>query len=108
MRKGKTEYQVSWKGLDGTNWVAEIDLDTVKTKIQEYEKSARPPKKYEVEKILKKRIQRDRLEYFVKWKNFDETTWEPLANLLEVRDVIDAFEKRQVGDWAGRNSLDLM
>ena len=108
MRKGKTEYQVSWKGLDGTNWVAEIDLGTVKTKIQEYEKSVRPQKKYEVEKILKKRIQRDRLEYFVKWKNFDETTWEPLANLLEVRDVIDAFEKRQVGDWAGRNSLDLM
>ena len=51
---------------------------------------------YEVEKILKKRVKKDKLEYFVKWKNFDETSWEPLANLLNVRDMIDEFEKKQV------------
>ena len=51
---------------------------------------------YEVEKILKKRVKKDKLEYFVKWKNFDETSWEPLANLLNVRDMIDEFERKQV------------
>ena len=49
-----------------------------------------------MEKILKKRVKKDKLEYFVKWKNFDETSWEPLANLLNVRDMIDEFEKKQV------------
>ena len=64
--------------------------------IQEYEQSVDTEEEYEVEKILKKRVKKDKLEYFVKWKNFDETSWEPLANLLNVRDMIDEFEKKQV------------
>ena len=49
-----------------------------------------------MEKVLKKRVKKDKLEYFVKWKNFDETSWEPLANLLNVKEMIDEFEKKQV------------
>ena len=57
-----------------------------------------PDVDYEVEKILEKRVHKGKLQYFVKWKNFDETTWEPLAHLKDVRDMIDEFEKKQVGD----------
>ena len=55
-----------------------------------------PDVDYEVEKILEKRVHKGKLQYFVKWKNFDETTWEPLAHLKDVRDMIDEFEKKQV------------
>ena len=50
---------------------------------------------YEVEKVLEKRFRKGRAEYFVKWKNYDETTWEPLKNLSNVKDLIDKFEKSQ-------------
>ena len=50
---------------------------------------------YEVEKVLEKRFRKGRVEYFVKWKNYDETTWEPSKNLTNVQDLIDKFEKAQ-------------
>ena len=50
---------------------------------------------FEVEKVLEKRFRKGRVEYFVKWKNYDETTWEPLKNLTNVQALIDKFEKEQ-------------
>ena len=50
---------------------------------------------YEVEKVLEKRFRKGRVEYFVKWKNYDETTWEPSINLTNVQDLIEKFEKAQ-------------
>ena len=50
---------------------------------------------YEVEKVLEKRFRKGRVEYFVKWKNYDETTWEPCKNLTNVQDLIEKFEKSQ-------------
>ena len=49
---------------------------------------------YEVEKVLEKRFRKGRVEYFVKWKNYDETTWEPLKNLTNVQDLIEKYEKK--------------
>ena len=51
---------------------------------------------YEVEKVLEKRFRKGRVEYFVKWKHFDETTWEPLKNLTNAEDLIVKFEDSQV------------
>lgn len=52
---------------------------------------------YEVEKILEKRVvKKGKIEYLVKWKNFEEPadyTWEPTNNLEAVRDLVDKFEK---------------
>ena len=50
---------------------------------------------YEVEKVLEKRFRKGRVEYFVKWKNYDETTWEPSKNLTNVQDLVEKFEKAQ-------------
>ena len=50
-----------------------------------------------MEKIIEKRItKKGNVEYLVKWKTFDdivETTWEPTSNLLNVKDMIEKFEK---------------
>jgi len=51
---------------------------------------------YEVEKILNKRGNGNKIEYLVKWKNFEkeeEQTWEPLGNLIESQEIVETFEK---------------
>ena len=37
---------------------------------------------YEVEKVVSHRVYYRKMQYLVKWKGYDETTWEPEANLL--------------------------
>ena len=97
-KKGKAEYLVKWKNQADPDWVSQDNLETAKEKIQEYENSLTSEQDYEIEKILEKRVHKGKLQYFVKWKNFDETTWEPLSHLKDVRDMIDEFEKKQVCD----------
>ena len=50
-----------------------------------------------MEKILEKRLtKKGKIEYLVKWKNFEdpkETSWEPAANLKAVQDIIEEYEK---------------
>jgi len=52
---------------------------------------------YEVESIMEKRVtKKGKLEYLVKWKNFDDPadyTWEPSNNLDDVMDLVTQFEK---------------
>lgn len=44
---------------------------------------------YEVQAIEDKRIGRHNLpEYLVRWKGFKQRTWEPVANLENVLDMI--------------------
>jgi len=51
---------------------------------------------YEVEKILEKRLNNGKVEYLVKWKDFDDPvdySWEPAANLTELKDLLKSFEE---------------
>ena len=56
---------------------------------------------YEVEKIMDKRVaKKGKVEYLVKWKNFDDPvdyTWEPVNNLEDVKDMVTKFEKEFEG-----------
>ena len=56
---------------------------------------------YEVEKIMDKRVaKKGKVEYLVKWKNFDDPadyTWEPVNNLEDVKDLVAKFEKELEG-----------
>jgi len=53
-------------------------------------KSSRPKKKtksasddvFEVDAVMDTRVQGKRKEYLVKWKGYEEATWEPKANLI--------------------------
>ncbi|KAG8230159.1 hypothetical protein J437_LFUL010410 [Ladona fulva] len=51
---------------------------------------------YAAERIMKKRVRRGRVEYFVKWKGWSQkhSTWEPEENILDGR-LIDMFEQGQ-------------
>ena len=99
-RKGKVEYFVKWKNFNESTWEPETNLSRAKKLIESFNKEQDPEPEeepgYEVEVVLDKRIKKGKLEYFVKWKNYDETTWEPLANLLNVKDLIDEYERKQV------------
>jgi chromobox protein 1 len=56
---------------------------------------------YEVEKIMDKRVaKKGKVEYLVKWKNFDDPadyTWEPVDNLEDVKYMVVKFEKKLEG-----------
>jgi len=51
-------------------------------------------KLYEVETILNKRTNRGRTEYLIKWKGYStkESTWEPLSNLKNIKEIIQKYE----------------
>lgn len=49
---------------------------------------------YEVDAILKKRIKKGKAEYFVRWKYYNDTTWEPEENLKNVKEMIEQFERK--------------
>jgi len=50
---------------------------------------------FEVEKILSKRDKKEKTEYLIKWKNYDDSwnTWEPANSLEGAFKLIDKFEK---------------
>uniref|UniRef100_A0A224XSR8 Chromo domain-containing protein n=1 Tax=Panstrongylus lignarius TaxID=156445 RepID=A0A224XSR8_9HEMI len=54
---------------------------------------------YAAERIMKKRLRKGRVEYFVKWKGWSQkhSTWEPEENILDGR-LIEIFEQNQRTD----------
>ncbi|KAK4416154.1 Chromo domain protein LHP1 [Sesamum alatum] len=50
---------------------------------------------YEIEAVRRKRVRKGQVQYLIKWRGWSEAanTWEPLENLLQCSDVIDAFEE---------------
>ena len=55
---------------------------------------------YEVEKILDKRVRKGKVEYYVKWKNWDnpdDNTWEPIEH-LECEELIQEYERTHKSD----------
>ena len=50
---------------------------------------------YEVERIIDSRLQRGKLQYLIKWKNYpiEESTWEPEDNLEKAKATIAKFHR---------------
>ncbi|KZV21791.1 hypothetical protein F511_02949 [Dorcoceras hygrometricum] len=49
---------------------------------------------YEIESVRRKRVRKGQVQYLIKWRGWSEAanTWEPLDNLLQCSDIIDAYE----------------
>ena len=84
--------------------LAEKSKDRIKTKVlsKKMKKQVEETKpiievEYEVEAVLDKRILDGVIQYFVKWKNYDETTWEPVDNLENIMDLIEEYERSSEG-----------
>ena len=56
---------------------------------------------WEVDRLMDKRRRRNRIEYLVKWKGYEDydSTWEPIANLENAQQAIAEYEAKsnQVG-----------
>ncbi|CAF2411031.1 unnamed protein product [Rotaria sp. Silwood2] len=52
-------------------------------------------KTYTVERLLKQRKRKGRIEYLVKWKHYDKShnSWEPEGNILD-KSLIDSYKKQ--------------
>ncbi|CAA0842508.1 Chromo domain-containing protein LHP1 [Striga hermonthica] len=50
---------------------------------------------YEIEAVRRKRVRKGKVQYLIKWRGWSEAenTWEPVENLLQCSDIIDAFEE---------------
>ena len=53
--------------------------------------------KFKVKAILDKKVKRNGVQYRVKWKGYEETTWEPTTNLRRARDVVKDIERPNMG-----------
>ncbi|KAI4353862.1 hypothetical protein L6164_002785 [Bauhinia variegata] len=63
----------------------------------EHPKAELPQDYYIIEAIRGKRVRKGQKQYLIKWHNYPEkeNTWEPMENLQEVSDIINAFEESQ-------------
>jgi len=94
----KLEYLVKWKnceGPDDNTWERVDSLNSASDLISKFESEEVYEEVYEVEKILEKRGNGKKVEYLVKWKNFDgpnDNTWETLNSLNSSKNMIAKYE----------------
>ena len=79
------------KELEEEKQAEEHILDTEEKKMEQEEEEEGV---YEVEVVLDKRVKKGKLEYYVKWKHYDEWTWEPMAHLDNFKNLFEDFEKK--------------
>jgi len=91
-KAGRWEYEVKWQGWSKTEWVPEANLQNNEClhafrassgskAASKGEGKGKATGEYVVEAVKGVRVKAGRRQYEVKWKDFGETTWEPVAHL---------------------------
>ncbi|XP_035707958.1 chromobox protein homolog 1 isoform X1 [Folsomia candida] len=64
---------------------------------------------YVADRIVKQRVRRGMVEYFIKWRGFSSAynTWEPKENVLDLR-LIELFEESEMTDGTDASDDDRM
>ena len=64
--------------------------------ISEFDRCDTLEETYIVEKILQKKKFKGVYKYLIKWEGYpdEQNTWEPIENLIGVKDLLDEFESR--------------
>lgn len=65
------------------------------------------PDVFYVEKILGVKMKNGKMYYLIKWKYYDEVTWEPEDNLLQCEEVLAEFKEFQKAQKAGELCTDM-
>lgn len=60
---------------------------------------------YEVEKILKKKKYKGKIEYLVQWKDYDKPTWEPLQSLQNCPKILEEFSNSKKRKFENTNII---
>jgi hypothetical protein len=104
------EYFVKWKGYSivESTWEPYENLKNVKQMVQSfcehdekklctrdnYKKMIKSPE-FACEELTDKRVSGDRVEYLVRWKDFEQETWEDAANLPEEAIMVYNASKKE-------------
>lgn len=69
--------------------------DSVQIEKAEGERTKLADGYYEIESVRRKRVRKGQVQYLIKWRGWSEAanTWEPVENLVQCSDFIDAFEE---------------
>jgi len=59
-----------------------FQMNKVEKKQEELEKDEDGNIRYEVEAIVGRKLVKGRVEFKIKWKGYDEISWEPIKNLV--------------------------
>lgn len=52
------------------------------------------PDEYEVEEILDHKLEKGKMWFLIKWKDFEETTWEPKENMMCPIKIKEYYDKK--------------
>ncbi|EGT35645.1 hypothetical protein CAEBREN_06286 [Caenorhabditis brenneri] len=95
---GVEEFLVEWENNPVKTWEYRDGIPDAARLIREFEREL-----FQVEAILKRKMERGKKLYLVKWRGYSETTWEPTSS-FPFKKMLRDFEKSKKNSAATSTS----